>query len=110
MKKVKHAVEYRCSASSNKYERMERQVWAHGMTSMSTWNEKCIVRKTEWPGEVFTLPLLFRADSERTEGKQNGYFSAFSPQYFSEDFSELVRAFLAGPLSPTDFSDGLPMD
>ena len=46
----------------------------------------------------------------RTEGKKNGYFSAFSPQYFSEDFPELVRASLAGPLSPTDFSDGLPMD
>ena len=46
----------------------------------------------------------------RTEGKQNPYFSAFSLQYFSEDFPELVRSFLARPISPTDFSDGLPMD
>ena len=55
-------------------------------------------------------PTAFPSGLRRTEGKQNGYFSAFSPQYFSEDFPELVRSFLAGPISPTDFSDGLPMD
>ena len=46
----------------------------------------------------------------RTEGKQNPYFFAFSPQYFSDDFVELVRAFLGGPHSPMDFSNRLSMD
>ena len=55
-------------------------------------------------------PTAFLSRLHQTEGKQNGYFSAFSPQYFSEDFPELVQAFLARPISPTDFSDGLPMD
>jgi hypothetical protein len=32
------------------------------------------------------------------------------PQQFSAHFPLLVRAFLVGPLSPTDFSVGRPMD
>jgi hypothetical protein len=60
-------------------------------------------------GGLYTA-TAFPSDSERTEGMQNDYFSAFSPQYFSDDFPALVRAFLVGPLSPTDFSDGIPMD
>ena len=64
---------------------------------------------------LIRLDGVSRADTPpsrlgQTEGKQNPYFYAFSPQYFSDDFPELVRAFLGGPLSLTDFSDGLLMD
>ena len=60
-------------------------------------------------GGLYT-PTAFPGGLRRTEGKQNTYFFAFSPQYFSDDFLVLVRAFLVRPQSPTDFSDGLPMD
>ena len=60
-------------------------------------------------GGLYT-PTAFPSGLRWTEGKQNTYFFAFSPQYFSDDFPVLVWAFLVGPQSPMDFSNGLPMD
>ena len=67
------------------------------------------VTKCAGYGGLYT-PTAFLSGLHQTEGKQNAYFFAFSPQYFSDDFLVLVQAFLVGPQSPTDFSDGLPMD
>ncbi|KIJ91567.1 hypothetical protein K443DRAFT_58011, partial [Laccaria amethystina LaAM-08-1] len=46
----------------------------------------------------------------RTEGIQNTIFLALQPQQFSAHFPLLVRPFLVGPRSPSDFSVGRPMD
>ena len=79
-------------------------VYDHASLTRST--DFCLDHKHQMPRSFLQH---FRHQGLYT-GKENGYFSAFSPQYFSKDFPELVQAFLARPLSPTDFSNGLPMD
>ena len=88
----------------------------------STWNPRCPWNKklagvsanidsmdSIWnnPGKVKTsglyTPTAFPSRLCWTEGKQNPYFFAFSPQYFSNDFPVLVQAFLVRPQSPMDF-------
>jgi hypothetical protein len=60
--------------------------------------------------EVFTLPLVFRADSGRTPSDstiQNAEFLALEVLQFSGDFPVTFRCMLAGLVSPTDFLAGL---
>jgi hypothetical protein len=67
----------------------------------------------EVKGGLYTataFPSGLRADSVGLRVCRTDIFLLCNPQQFSAHFPLLVRAFLVGPLSPTDFSVGRPMD